>query len=83
MDKILIDVIKVKKKWYVSIKLFDCPKIVFRHKNQTEAYGQIVRYLLGYLAEQIDRYPVGKDKLKEIIKDMVTLFDLKIQLRLV
>jgi predicted metal-dependent hydrolase len=80
---VTIEITKNKNKYYVSIKPYDQVKQVFCNKEKDETYKQVIMFLLGYLANQIDKYPVNNDKLKQIISDLIGIFNLNIRLKMI
>ena len=72
---IVIELTKVKRKYYVSIKPHNQEKQIFCHKTENEAYRQIFRFLMGYFTGQAEKHLMKKDELNTIITTFKVLFD--------
>ena len=62
---------------------YDQVKQVFCNKEKDETYKQVIMFLLGYLANQINKYPINNNRLKEIISDLIGIFNLNICLKII
>ena len=80
---VCIEISKNEQKYYVSLKPHDQVKQIFCNITLDETYKHVLMFLFGYLANQIEKYPITTEKFKSILSELVLIFDMNIQLKII